>query len=299
MSIRPTLLTPFDAPQNVYPFRQIWRTALIEIAVLTGVAVALILAARFTHITFGDTARRVIGFILALLPLILWLAISYRGERRAMRPRARLPLVLFLTALLANAVGIPLVDQIFTVDTWLPSAGAVSRILGYTLIFGFTTEFLKFAVVRFTVWESYISTRQDALAYSLAAAVGYATVMNINFVLNQISDPAAVAARMAGTTLSQMAIGLLVGLALAELRLGNPAVIALPLSIGIAALLQGIFIESRSALVVGAFSERASGNAPAGGIIVGVVLVLLLFGLVAFLVRTADVRAKRSPEFHR
>jgi len=124
-------------------------------------------------------------------------------------------------------------------------------------------------------------------------------VLNTNFVLGQISDPAAVASRVAGTTLSQMAIGLLVGLALAELRLGNPAIVALPISVGVAALLHGTFVVARSALVIGTFSERASGNAPAGSIIVGATLVMLLFGLVGFLIRTADVRAKRSPEFQR
>ena len=299
MSIRPALLTPFDAPQNVYPFRRIWRTALIEVGILTGIAAGLVLVARFTHISFSDTSRQLIGFALALLPLLLWLLISYRGERRAARPRPRLPLVLFLSAIFANAIGVPLVDQVFAVDSWLPAAGVISRLIGYALIFGFTTEFLKFAVMRYTIWESYIATRQDAIAYSLAAAVGYATVLNTNFVLNQVSDPAAVATRVAGTTLSQMAIGLLVGLALAELRLGHPAIVVLPLSTGVAALLHGVFVVARSALVVGAFNERASGNAPAGGIIIGVVFVMLLFGLVGFLVRTADVRAKRSPEFQR
>jgi membrane protein YdbS with pleckstrin-like domain len=299
MSIRPALLTPFDAPQNVYPFRRIWRTALIEVALLIAVAAGLILVARFTHITFNDTLRRFIGLGLALLPLLLWIVISYRGERRAARPRARLPLVLFLTALLANAVGVPLVDQVFAVDSWLPAAGAISRILGYAMIVGFTTEFLKFAVLRYTIWESNITTRQDAIAYSLAAAVGYATVLNLNFALSQISDPAAVAARVAGTTLSQMAISLLVGLALSELRLGSPAVVGLPLSIGIAALLHGIYVVARNSLVVSAFSEKASGSAPAGGIIIGTVLVVLLFGLVSFLIRTADVRAKRTPAFQR
>ena len=299
MSSRPVLLTPFDAPQNSYPFRPIWRTALTEIALLVLVTAGLIGVARFTHLTFGDTARRLIGLALALLPLLLWLIISYRGERRAMRPRPRLPLVLLLTALLANAVGVPLVDQVFAVDSWLPAASVVSRLVGYMLIFGFTTEFLKAAVLRFTVWESCLTTRQDALAYSLAAAIGYATVININFALGQFSDPAAIAARVAGTTLSQMAIGLLVGLALAELRLGSPAIVALPLSLALAALLHGIFVVARAALVVGAFSEKASGSAPAGGLIVGVVLVVILFSLIGFLIRTADVRSRRSPAFQR
>src|SRR5579859_4523234 len=172
MSVRPTLLTPYDVPREVYPYRRVWRTALIEIGLLVALTAVVMLAMRVTHATLGDTTRHVIGLILALVPLGLWLAISYRGERHVPQPRARLLLVVLLSALLANAIGVPVVDRLFSVDQWLPTASAVTRMIGYTLIAGFTMEFLKFAVLRYSVWEEHIKTRQDGIAYSLAAAVG-------------------------------------------------------------------------------------------------------------------------------
>ena len=299
MSVRPTLLTPYDVPREVYPYRRVWRTALIEIGLLVALTAVVMLAMRVTHATLGDTTRHVIGLILALVPLGLWLAISYRGERHVPQPRARLLLVVLLSALLANAIGVPVVDRLFSVDQWLPTASAVTRMIGYTLIAGFTMEFLKFAVLRYSVWEEHIKTRQDGIAYSLAAAVGYAVVLNLNFVFDQSADPASVALRVAGNTLSQVAVGVIVGAALAELRVGNITIIGLPASLGIAALLHGLFTTVRAGVIVGTFSTTASGNSPAVSLIVAVALVAMVFSVIGFLVQTADARARRSPTFTR
>ena len=300
MSVRPALLTPFDAPrETAYPYRRVWRTALIEIGALIAITGIVLLAMRVTHAALGDTVRRGIGVILALVPLALWVAISYRGERRAAQPRARLPLVVFLSALLANAIGVPIVDRLFAVDQWLPLAGALTRILGYGLIAGFTIEFLKFAVLRYTVWGGQITTRQDGIAYSLAAALGYAVVLNLNFVFDQAADTASVALRVAGNTLSQAAIGVIVGSALTELKIGTPSMFGLPVSLGIAALLHGLFIVVRAGVVVGAFNTTASGNLPAAGLNAAVAMVAMIFSVIGFLVQTADARARRSPAFSR
>lgn len=300
MSVHPTLLTPFDAPREaVYPYRRVWRTALIEIGALVAITGLVLLGMRIIHASLGDTTQRGVGVILALVPLALWLTVSYRGERRASQPRTRLPLVVFLSALLANAVGVPVVDRLFAVDQWLPLANALTRILGYALIAGFTMEFLKFAVLRYAVWEGQITTRQDGIAYSLAAALGYAVVLNLNFVFDQAADPGSVVLRVAGNTLSQAAIGIIVGSALAELKIGKPSVFGLPISLGIAALLHGLFIVARAGVVVGAFSTTASGNLPAASLIVAVALVAMIFSVIGFLVRTADARARRSPAFSR
>ena len=299
MSVRPGLLAPFDAPKDVYPYRRVWRTALIEIGLLVTFTGIVMLGMRVTHPTLGDTSRHVIGLILALVPVGLWLAITYWAELQAPQPRARLLPVLFLSALLANAIGVPLVDRLFAVEEWLPAAGAVTRIIGYTLISGFTMEFLKFAVLRYTVWDEHLKTRQDGIAYSLAAAVGYAVVLNLNYVFDQPADPASVALRVAGNTLSQLAIGVIVGTVLAELKIGNLSIIGLPASLSIAALLHGLFITVRAGVVVGTFSTTASGNLPVASLIVAAALVVIVFSVVGFLVQTADARARRSPAFTR
>ena len=299
MSVRPTLLAPYDVPREVYPYRRVWRTALLEIGLLVALTGAVLLGMRVTHATLGDTTRRVIGLLLAFVPLGLWWAISYRGERRAPQPRAQLPLVVFLSALLANAIGVPVVDRLFAVDEWLPAASAPTRILGYALIAGFTMEFLKFAVLRYTVWEGRFRTRQDGIAYSLAAAVGYAVVLNLNFVLDQAADPASVALRVAGNTLSQAAVGVIVGAVLAELKIGSASIVSLPVSLSAAALLHGLYITVRAGVIVGTFSTTASGNIPVASLIVAVALVGMVFSVIGFLVQTADARARRSPAFTR
>jgi hypothetical protein len=99
--------------------------------------------------------------------------------------------------------------------------------------------------------------------------------------------------------LSQAAIGVIVGSALAELKIGRASIIGLPISLGVAALLHGLFITVRAGVIVGSFSTTASGNLPAASLIAAVALVAMVFSVIGFLVQTADARTRRSPAFTR
>jgi len=298
MSNRPVLLSP-SALEDRFPYRRVWRTALLEIGGLTGIAGALLLVARFSHSHPSDAVQATIDLALAIAPLILWLLFSYRGERSARRPRPRLPWIVFLTALLANAIGIPLTDQVFAVSDWLPSASFFTRLLGYTLIVGMTIEFLQFAVLRFVAWDELLKTRQDGIAYSLATALGYTTALNVHFVLSQTVISSVAAAQFAETAISQMAIAVMIGYTLAGLKIGRLPAFTLPVSLGTAALLQGLFIVARDGIITTAFSPTSAGSQPALGIVVALSLMAVLFAIIGFLIRAADFRDRRSPAFER
>lgn len=307
MTSRPALLTPQELPKEIPRYRRVWRTATVEIILMlisVGIVLLITLVTK-NRINLSDTQRHGVGVALALLPLGLWYGVSYRAERRARQPRSGLLFVLVLTMLVANAIGVPLVDRIFVVDEWLPNADALTRILGYTLTVGFSAEFLKFAVLRFSVWPEQFNRRIDGVAYSIVAALGYATVLNINFALNEAADPSAVVLRVAGVTLSQVAIGTIIGLLLAELRLTRPAPFWLPVGLAIAALSHGIYTAFRAGVIVAGFGPptdragAATGNVPVAGLGIAVALVVIIFGVVSFLINSADARARRSPEFSR
>ncbi len=88
-----------------------------------------------------------------------------------------------LGALLASAVGIPLVDNIFHVSKWIYTDTAAT-ILGSILVVGFIQEFLKYAAVRYSVYPSAeFDEATDGVIYATAAGLGYATVLNIQFVI--------------------------------------------------------------------------------------------------------------------
>src|SRR5262249_19517007 len=155
-------------------------------------------------------------------------------------------IVVILSALAANAIGLPLVDHAFAVDQWLVTAPGITRILGYTLTAGIVQEILKYAVIRYSVWPQCFRTRSDGIAYAMAAGIGYATVLNLNYAFTTVADPASTAPRITEFTLTQVSISLIVGYFLAELALSEDAIMfGLPGSLLFAAFLTGLMTTVR------------------------------------------------------
>jgi protease PrsW len=299
---RPTLIAAQEAKRRAPEARPVFRTAIVEVLLLVAITGGIVLINRFIGLQLNTSSRIAAGLGMALLPLLLYLMVSFQGERRAQRKRPQLLIVLGLSMLAANGIGVPLVERVFAVDSWLSTTSGLQRIIGYALTAGFIQEFLKLAVVRFSVWGEYIRTRRDGVAYSLAASLGYATVLSLNYILAETNNPpdlAAAALRVAGYTLSQLAIGTICGYTLADLRVGQPSVLWLPLGLAVAALLEGIFVSVRAGIIVGGFSERATGSQTAASLGIAIALVFGLFLVINFLISTTDSRERRSPEFNR
>jgi RsiW-degrading membrane proteinase PrsW (M82 family) len=258
---------------------------------------ALQVAARAVTVNPPNNLRFAVNGALALLPFGLWAFISFRGERRVFAPRERLLWVVGLTMLTANGVGLPLIERVFGLDEWLSNTSGLQRIIGYALTAGFIQEFIKLAVVRFAAWEQ-IKSRRDGVAYSFAASVGYATVLSLNYAFSDaVSPPSAdaMALRVAGYALSQAAIGTICGYTLGDLKVGTPFVIWLPVGLGIAALIEGVFVSLRAGLVVSGITLTGNASQTPAGLGIAVFLVLFLFGGVGFLISTTDTREQRSP----
>jgi len=302
VSFEPILLAPEREKKEVYPYRRVWRSALIEAGAMLALTVAAVLIERFVRPQLGDTQRHLAALAFALAPFVLWYVFSYVAERQSPQPRARLFTVAILGALVANAVGVPLIERVFTVDDWLSTASGGSRILGYALTAGIVQEFLKYAVVRYSVWPNAFRIRSDGIAYALAASVGYATVLNVNFALNSTASLSMGALRITELALSQMAISTIMGFFLAELKITyRPAIFWLPGGLLLAALLTGFATTFRGGLVVGGVSPDGTGNNAFQGLGAAVFLVIFLFATFNFLINNADERAetRRRTEFAR
>ncbi len=300
MSFEPILLTPQKQAKEIYPYRRVWRSAVIEVAAILIVTVVTVIVARFWTPRLTDSQRQVTGLIYALLPSGVWMAASYAAERRAMEPRARLFTVAVLGAVAANGIGIPLMNRAFANGDWLSTVSGSSRIIGYMLTAGIIQEFLKYAVIRYSVWPGSFRIRSDGIAYALAVAVGYATALNINFALDTNAMPEVYALRIAEITLAQFATSTIMGYFLAELRLNRHAAIwGLPGGLLLASLIASLAVVLRGGLVAGGFSATATGNNAFQGLGAAVLLVVFLYSSVYFLMNTADERARlRSrPEF--
>jgi hypothetical protein len=303
VSFDPIVLAPQQEEKEIFPYRRVWRTAIIEIAILLVLTTLVILATRFYKGPVTTTQRQIIGVVFALLPISLWLLISYQGERRAQRPRERIFTVVILSALAANAIGIPLVDRVFAVDQWLVTAPGLTRLIGYTLIAGTVQEFLKYTVIRYSVWPSYFRTRSDGVAYAMAAGIGYATVLNLNYVFSTLADPASSALRITEFTLAQVAISLIMGYLLAELNLSHDTtVFSLPGGLLLASFLTGLSITLRGGLVVsnpidGRGNPSSTGNSAFQGLGAAIFLVIVMFSAFYFLINNADERARLRGQF--
>jgi hypothetical protein len=131
----------------------------------------------------------------------------------------------------------------------------------------------------------------DGIAYSLAVAVGYATALNLYFATGAGDvEPAAAALRIAENTLIQAAIGVVMGLALAELARPSVPIYFVPLSLLIASALAGFNIVIRGGAIVGGVGEGSDANNAVFGLGVAVVLLVFLYGSMSFLINSADER---------
>lgn len=290
MSFEPILLAPEEEPVEAYPYRRVWRTTWLEVIVLF-LAAALVYVGTHVISLWPATLRDENGRLaLALLPLGAWLLVSYRGERRAIQPREHMLSILLLGALVANAIAVPLTERVFVPERWLPEQSFFGRVLGYTFTAGFTAEFLKYAVLRYTVWLGHFRQRLDAVAYALAVSLGFATVLNVRYALNADATVVATGLWVASNTFAHLATGLVVGFFLGELRTGRPAVIWMPAGLLMAALLSGLHYGFRAIAIVSGLGIDETASRPIGGLLLSFVLVSAALIIFAFLIQSADER---------
>lgn len=290
MSFEPILLAPEEEPVEVYPYRRVWQTTWLEVIVLFLVAALVYAGTHFLNllpVTLRDANGRL---ALALLPLAAWLLISYRGERRAAQPRPHLLSVLILGVLVANAIAVPLTERLFVPTRWLPEQGFFGRVLAYAFTIGFAAEFLKYAVLRYTVWVGYFRQRLDGAAYALAVSLGFATVLNVRYALDGDATVVATGLWVASNTFAHLATGLVVGFFLSELRTGRPPVIWMPAGLLMAAFLSGVHYGFRGIAIISGLGIGATASRPIGGLLLSFAFVAVMLFVFAFLIQSADER---------
>lgn len=277
------LLSPEEVPAEIYPFRRVWRAVLLEMGVMLGMVV-LVLGGVLLGV-LRDVPSRNWGALLILVPLFAYLWLSVRGEQRVASPRQGLLTVTLFSALLANGVALPLINNLFETGRWLADAGFFTRVLGYTFTLGVTAEFLKYIAVRYTVFPRGIRNRMDGIAYSVAASVGYATVLNFSVVLEREATVTADALRIAINFITQVSFGMVVGYFMAELALRDRPMIFLGMGLFAGALLHGLYIAFRAIASGSGFSVSN-----VNGLLVGLLFAVLVMLSINFLIRTFDAR---------
>ncbi len=274
----------------------VWQADLFSIAALALYVLVVVGLDRLLEPTFTTGSLLVTGIILALIPAFIWLAFFYCRDRLEPEPKGLVLQVFLLGGLLAAAVGLPVIDQVFEIDAWL-NRGLATQILGAILVVGATHEFLKYAAVRFSVFGSReFDEPVDGIIYGTAAGLGYAVVLNIAFVIDSGGvDLGTGVIRITITSLAHASFAGVTGYFLGVEKFRKRPAWWTALGVGLAAVLNGVFFTLRSSLSQGGLSS--SGVSAYRWI--GFVLAALLAGVITAVLSAAikrQIAAEPVPE---
>ena len=238
------------------PWRQrsgLWQADIASIVLLILFVLAIFGLEAWLKPQFTPTTLVITGILMALIPAAIWLAFFYRRDRLEPEPKSLVLQMVILGSLLASAVGLPVVNGLFAVPTWLSSSPAWAQLLGGIFIVGMTQEFLKYAAVRFTVYYAPdFDESIDGIIYTTAVAIGFAVVLNINFVVSSGGvDLGSGAIRMVLTTLAQASFAGVVGYFLGRMKFEKRPLWWMPFGLTVAAVLNGLFYFLRGSLSQG------------------------------------------------
>ncbi len=265
--------------------RGVWWASLIGAGVLVIFVLLVALIAGLTRPDLQGGGLLVVSIILALVPAVIWLAIFYAQDVREPEPKRLVASVFLLGALLAQAVGRPVTEGLFQVSQWMATAGPLLHILAAIFIIGFTEMFLVYAAVRFSVYGlPEFDERVDGVIYGTAAALGYATVLNVAFVVESGGvDLVAGVIRVAVTALALASFGGVLGYFLGRCKFEDEPLWWMPAGLALAAVLDGLFIYVRGEITTTAVGLRGGGYNPWPGLILGAVVAGVTFGVLFYL----------------
>lgn len=262
----------------------LWSSSVILILALIGfVLLASWLASRLpVEIAGGQLIAA--GIVLALIPALLWLIFFYVQDRFEPEPKHHVLGVFVLGGLLAAAIGQPVIQNIFRVQDWMYESWWI-QLLASILIIGFVQEFLKYAAVRYSVYAGgEFDERVDGVIYTVAAGLGYATLLNFSYVLQHGGVDLAVGAMtVTVNALAHASFAGITGYYLGQAKFETTPRLWLALGVTIAAALNGLFFFLADQVTL-----QGLRFTPINGVVLAAVFAFVIFAIVFFLIRRAN-----------
>jgi RsiW-degrading membrane proteinase PrsW (M82 family) len=268
-----------------------WRSAALTlVALMLFVALVVGVDAAFQPVLTG-IALTFTGVAMALVPAALWLVFFYLQDRLEPEPKSEVARIFVIGLALAGAIGLPLVGQVFRLPEW-QYRDASATVLGAIFVAGTVEAFIIYATVRYFIYGSAeFNERTDGAIYGMAAGLGYATALNVQFILT--SGGAALGAGevyMAEVALAHAAFGGVLGYFLGRAKLEREPVWWLPSGLLLTALLNGLFAVLRSQVEAGQLVKGPPSALPSvAGLALAGVLGLVVALVLAWLI-SRDVR---------
>ncbi len=276
--------------EEIYPYRRVWRSITLQVGTMIVLTVSLLLLGEIFGLRFDKTLNLILSGILIFVPVILWLFFSILPERFVLEPRVNLITVAVMSGLAGSAIGIPLVEEFFQIDRWLPLESALQRILGFTFTMGIVDSALKFIVLRYIVFPQHLRLRTDTIAYCVASAIGYSFVVSLHSISDiQPSYSIAILYIFSNYTI-QLASSVFIAYGLSETYFNNALPVALPASIVFSALIVGIISPLSSGLMNGALSTTGNADNPLFSLGFLIVALIACLGITFFFYTIAQQR---------
>ena len=273
--------------------RGLWQAGLVEILGLLLFVALVELVFSLSRVQLRGPGLLAASIVLAVAPALLWLLFFYRQDRLEPEPKGYVLGVFVLGALLAAAVGLPLVRNVFRTADWLGQSFAVN-LLGSILVIGFIQEFLKYAAVRYSVYPlAEFDELVDGIVYGTAAGLGFATVLNVNYVLESRGVDLQVGIiHVVVVALAQASFAGITGYFLARAKFEARPIWWVPAGLALAALLNGLFTYLRSQITRTGIDLRTGGGFnPWPGLLLATALGLIVFIVLNILIHRAGQAA--------
>lgn len=267
----------------------VWRSGVAYVVAIALFAMGAAFLLRTIQPSLSGAGLTLAGVVLALTPAALWLAFFYVQDRLEPEPKGYVIGVFALGALLAGAIGIPVVRDLFSIQDWLGASPLVT-LLGSILIVGFVQEFLKYAAVRYSVYNSSeFDERLDGVLYGTAAGLGFATMLNIHYIVGSGGVNLSMAAiQVTVTALAQASFAGITGYFLGRAKFEEEPVWWLASGLALAATLNGLFHVLLGNLVRSGSALTGQTVNPWLGLLLATVLAAVSLGVILSLMRRAS-----------
>ncbi len=278
-------------PKAAFQRRNVLASDLVAFIALIGFVALVVLIDHYLKPSLDGQWLMLAGLALALVPAILWMFMFYRLDSAQPEPVTDVARVFVIGLALASALGLPLTDQFFRVRDWL-YRDTLTTLLGAIFVIGGVQAIVVFITVRFFIYgEPEFDERCDGVVYGTAAGLGYATAMNLQFIL--ANHGAAIGPGeifIAEVALAHAALGGLLGYFLGRAKMQHEPVWWMSLGFALTALIGGLFTVLLGQVEEGVISIGANAALPSfSGLLLSGALAAGMSLLVAALIRR-DVR---------
>ena len=267
----------------------VWRTGIVSVGLLVLFGALVALLSNWVTLELEGTPLILLGVILAIVPAAIWLVFFYLQDLLEPEPKPYVLGVFLIGALLAGAIAIPLVRNVYEVQNWISYSFWVN-LLGSILVVGFTQEFLKYAAVRYSVYMlPEFDERMDGILYGTASGLGFATMLNITYVMDSGGVDLGVGIiRIVVTALAQASFAGISGYFLARAKFEDEPVWWLPLGLTIAATLNGVFTVLLGGLTRTKAVSTGQAATPWLGLVLAAIVAAGTLAVLLYLMRRAS-----------